>query len=77
MVTLAGCNGKPRPRADATYTAQQGWIDYIDNIRRVGRIPAMIEIKTSFDATDCQNDRSATEACCEGCQHRRPAGAPP
>ena len=77
QVILAGCNNRPRPAPDATYLAQGGWIDYVDSNGRAGRIPAMVEIKATFGSTACQNDRSATEACCTGCQHRLPAGAPP
>lgn len=57
--------------------AQGGWIDYTDSAGRAGRIPALVEIKASFGTISCQNDRSATEECCTGCVHRRPAGAPP
>lgn len=74
-MTLAGCNGKPRPRADATYIAQVGWEYHVEH-GALARKPVLVGIKTSF-TTACQNDRSATEACCTGCQHRRPAGAPP
>ena len=76
MVTLAGCNNRPRPRADATYVAQAGWSHYVERDSPVRR-PVMVNIKATFGTTACQNDRSATEACCTGCQHRRPAGAPP
>lgn len=75
-MTLAGCNGKPRPHADATYVAQVGW-DYHVEHGALARKPVLIGIKASFGTTACQNDRSATEACCTGCEHRRPAGAPP
>ena len=74
---LAGCNNMPRPAPDATYLAQAGWITYTDSNGRAGRIPALVEIKASFGTTACQNDRSATEACCASCRYRRPAGAPP
>lgn len=75
-MTLAGCNNRPRPRADATYVAQAGWTDYVEH-GALARKPVLVGIKATFGTTACQNDRSATEACCDGCQHRRPAGAPP
>ena len=74
---LAGCNNKPRPRADAAYMAQSGWLPLIDSNGRETRIPVLVEIRATFGTTACQNDRSATEACCTGCRHRLPAGVPP
>lgn len=76
-MTLAGCHNRPRPDPNATYLAQRGWLDLTDSTGRAGRIPVLVEVKASFGTIDCQNDRSATEACCTGCCHRLPAGAPP
>ena len=73
----AGCNGKPRPRADATYMAQAGWLEVRDNLGRPGRVPVMVDIKATFGTTACQFDRSATDSICTGCPHGAQAGAPP
>lgn len=73
----AGCNGKPRPRADATYTAQGGWLEVVDSNGKASRIPVTVSVKASFGTTACQNYLSAAQSCCEGCQHRRAPGGPP
>ena len=75
-MTLAGCNGKPRPHPDATYVAQAGWTEYVEH-GALARKPVLVGIKATFGAIECRYDLSATDACCTGCEHRRPAGAPP
>lgn len=65
-----GCHNKPRPAADSSYKAQDGYYsDFWGN-----RIePKWVSIKSVFgpDRIGCQYDKSATDAACAGCQHAR------
>lgn len=66
---LNGCHNKPRPTAESTYPAQDG---YIDAVKSAGgeptRLPRVVQVPHRMSTT-CQYDKSATDAGCAGCQH--------
>ncbi len=66
---LNGCHNKPRPTAESTYPAQDGWYDLRElRFGRPGRVARTVAIKHTMSTT-CQYDKSATDVGCRGCQH--------
>lgn len=64
-----GCHNRPRPTAASSYIAQAGWVGVKGGSLGTQRHPIHVEIMSAFGTTDCQYDKSATDAACAGCNH--------
>lgn len=66
---LNGCNNKPRPTAETTYPAQDGYIDTVKTADlKPTRLPLMVGVPHRMSTT-CQYDKSETDKGCTGCAH--------
>jgi hypothetical protein len=67
-----GCHNKLRPTSDSAYVAQSSWSETIrDGFGNPCRVPVYVDVKSAFDAKDCQYTRMhASDPECSGCVHR-------
>lgn len=67
-----GCHNSPRPAAEGSYPAQDGW-DYDPPLAGwPSRMPIIVQVPFRM-STACQYDKAATDPSCSGCAHgRRP-----
>lgn len=67
-----GCHNKPRPHPKASYVAQVAWGPvYQDGFGEPCRHPVWANVKTKFDASECQYTKThAADKLCAGCVHQ-------
>jgi len=66
---IAGCKNKPRPTAESSYIAQDGWSEYEDRGAPV-RVPRWKRI-FHIMSTECVYTQTTPSPHCEGCEHRK------
>lgn len=65
-----GCHNKPRPTADTTYQAQDGWLRSVGFEGQPTRLPRIIQIRHTM-STECQYSKTTADAKCTGCDHNQ------
>lgn len=63
-----GCHNRPRPTAETSYPAQDGWQGGVTLRQTSTRLPVIVPV-THVMSTTCQYDKSAVDQRCGGCEH--------